>query len=36
VGEGVLPAARLGNRGDFRFKGGDLDRFLEGRCQTEG
>ena len=29
--EGVIPAAKLGNRGGFRFGGEDLDRFLEGR-----
>jgi excisionase family DNA binding protein len=27
--EGVIPAAKLGNRGGFRFKREDLDRFLE-------
>jgi excisionase family DNA binding protein len=31
--EGVIPAAKLGNRGGFRFKREDLDRFLEGRRQ---
>ncbi len=29
--EGVIPAAKLGNRGGFRFKRDDLDRFLERR-----
>jgi excisionase family DNA binding protein len=29
--EGVIPAAKLGNRGGFRFKRIDLDRFLERR-----
>jgi excisionase family DNA binding protein len=29
--EGVIPAAKLGNRGGFRFKREDLDRFLERR-----
>ena len=29
--EGVIPAAKLGNRGGFRFKREDLDRFLESR-----
>jgi excisionase family DNA binding protein len=33
--EGVIPAAKLGNRGGFRFKREDLDRFLEER-RTEG
>ena len=32
--EGVIPAAKLGNRGGFRFKREDLDRFLEGRRPT--
>jgi excisionase family DNA binding protein len=27
----VIPAAKLGNRGGFRFKREDLDRFLESR-----
>ncbi len=26
--EGTIPAAKLGNRGGFRFKREDLDRFL--------
>ena len=29
--EGVIPAAKLGNRGGFRFRREDLDRFLESR-----
>ena len=33
--EGTIPAAKLGNRGGFRFKREDLDRFLEAR-RTEG
>jgi excisionase family DNA binding protein len=28
---GVIPAAKLGNRGGFRFNPKDLDRFLESR-----
>jgi excisionase family DNA binding protein len=28
---GVIPAAKLGNRGGFRFRREDLDRFLESR-----
>jgi excisionase family DNA binding protein len=35
VREGEIPAAKLGNRGGFRFKRGDLDRFLEDRRQDE-
>ena len=31
--EGVIPAAKLGNRGGFRFRREDLDRFLETRRQ---
>jgi excisionase family DNA binding protein len=27
----VIPAAKLGNRGGFRFRREDLDRFLEAR-----
>ena len=27
--EGGIPAAKLGNRGGFRFRREDLDRFLE-------
>jgi excisionase family DNA binding protein len=29
--EGAIPAAKLGNRGGFRFKREDLERFLEAR-----
>jgi excisionase family DNA binding protein len=29
--KGVIPAAKLGNRGGFRFRRDDLDRFLEDR-----
>jgi excisionase family DNA binding protein len=29
--KGTVPAAKLGNRGGFRFKQTDLDRFLESR-----
>ena len=29
--EGVIPAAKLGNRGGFWFKREDLDRFLDAR-----
>ena len=28
---GEIPAAKLGNRGGFRFRREDLDRFLEAR-----
>lgn len=35
VREGAIPAAKLGNRGGFRFKREDLDRFLEQR-RAEG
>jgi excisionase family DNA binding protein len=31
--KGVIPAAKLGNRGGFRFRRDDLDRFLENRRQ---
>jgi excisionase family DNA binding protein len=31
--EGAVPAAKLGNRGGFRFRREDLDRFLEGRLE---
>jgi excisionase family DNA binding protein len=31
--KGMIPAAKLGNRGGFRFKREDLDRFVEGRRQ---
>ena len=27
----LIPAAKLGNRGGFRFRREDLDRFLEAR-----
>ena len=33
--EWEIPAAKLGNRGGFRFKRDDLDRFLE-RRRAEG
>jgi excisionase family DNA binding protein len=33
---GVIPAAKLGNRGGFRFRREDLDRFLEGRRPAAG
>ena len=33
--EGAIPSAKLGNRGGFRFKRDDLDRFLE-RRRAEG
>jgi excisionase family DNA binding protein len=33
--KGVIPAAKLGNRGGFRFKRSDLDRFLE-ELRAEG
>lgn len=29
--ESVIPAAKLGNRGGFRFRREDLDRFLDQR-----
>ncbi len=32
--EGAIPAAKLGNRGGFRFRRVDLDRFLERRRKT--
>jgi nitrogen PTS system EIIA component len=32
--EGTIPAAKLGNRGGFRFKRVDLDRFLEQRLHA--
>ena len=28
---GIIPAAKLGNRGGFRFRREDLDAFLERR-----
>jgi excisionase family DNA binding protein len=34
--KGVIPAAKLGNRGGFRFRREDLDRFLESRRQGHG
>ena len=34
--DGVIPAAKLGNRGGFRFRRDDLDRFLESRRQGVG
>jgi excisionase family DNA binding protein len=33
--EGTIPAAKLGNRGGFRFKREDLDRFLQTRTRFE-
>jgi excisionase family DNA binding protein len=33
--EGEIPAAKLGNRGGFRFRREDLDKFLE-RRRAEG
>ena len=33
--EGAIPAAKLGNRGGFRFRVEDLDRFLEARRTLE-
>ena len=32
--EKAIPAAKLGNRGGFRFRREDLDRFLEARRGT--
>ena len=32
--KGTIPAAKLGNRGGFRFKREELDRFLESRRQA--
>ncbi len=29
--EGLIPSVKLGNRGGFRFKREDLERFLESR-----
>jgi excisionase family DNA binding protein len=29
--KGMIPAAKLGNRGGFRFRREELDRFLEER-----
>ncbi len=34
--EGAIPAAKLGNRGGFRFRHDDLDRFLESRRRGSG
>ena len=34
--KGMIPAAKLGNRGGFRFKRKDLDRFLESRSPSNG
>jgi excisionase family DNA binding protein len=34
--EGAIPAAKLGNRGGFRFKREDLDRFLDERHENSG
>ncbi len=31
VRTGVIPAAKLGNRGGFRFRREDLDRFVQSR-----
>ena len=31
--KGLIPAAKLGNRGGFRFRREALDRFLERRSQ---
>ena len=33
--EGAIPAVKLGNRGGFRFRREDLDRFLAARHHTE-
>jgi excisionase family DNA binding protein len=33
--QGEIPAAKLGNRGGFRFRREDLDKFLE-RRRAEG
>jgi excisionase family DNA binding protein len=33
---GVIPAAKLGNRGGFRFRREDLDRFPEVRRSGAG
>ena len=32
--EGVIPAAKLGNRGGFRFRREDLEQFLESRRRS--
>jgi excisionase family DNA binding protein len=34
--EGAILAAKLGNRGGFRFRREDLDRFLESRRRGSG
>ena len=34
--DGVIPAAKLGNRGGFWFKRDDPDRFLESRQHGDG
>jgi PTS system nitrogen regulatory IIA component len=31
--EGLIPAAKLGRRGGFRFKRDDLDRFVQRRME---
>jgi excisionase family DNA binding protein len=33
--KGIIPAAKLGNRGGFRFRREDLDRFLDRRSQSK-
>jgi nitrogen PTS system EIIA component len=33
--KGELPAAKLGNRGGFRFRREDLDSFLEKRAHLD-
>ena len=33
--EGTIPAAKLGNRGGFRFRREDLDAFLETRRRPD-
>lgn len=33
--EQALPATKLGNRGGFRFRRGDVDRFMESRMERE-
>jgi excisionase family DNA binding protein len=32
VRKGAIPAAKLGNRGGYRFRRDDLDRFLDTRA----
>jgi excisionase family DNA binding protein len=34
--DGTIPAAKLGNRGGFRFRCSDLDGFLAGRARASG